>query len=166
MYSKIDVNEIKAFVESCGPDTRLYVGCDSEKIKFNGEWYADYILAVIVHVDGNHGGRIFGKVIRERDYDKNKNKPRMRLMNEAIKVAELYLELAAVVNNRDIEVHLDLNPDERFGSSCVVDEAIGYIRGMCNVIPMVKPSSWCASYCADRLKELPGRYNERFKKRA
>jgi predicted RNase H-related nuclease YkuK (DUF458 family) len=36
----------------------------------------------------------------------------------------------------------------------VLQEAIGYIRGTCNVIPMVKPKAFAASYAADRLKGL------------
>jgi len=56
--------------------------------------------------------------------------------------------------DRDVEVHLDINPDEMHGSSCVVQQAIGYIRGTCNVIPMVKPDAFAASYAADRLKSL------------
>jgi predicted RNase H-related nuclease YkuK (DUF458 family) len=40
------------------------------------------------------------------------------------------------------------------GSSCVVQQAVGYIRGMCNVTPMVKPEAFAASYAADRLKEI------------
>jgi len=51
-------------------------------------------------------------------------------------------------------VHLDINPDEVHGSSCVVNEAIGYIRGMCNVVPMVKPNACAATNAADRLKSL------------
>jgi predicted RNase H-related nuclease YkuK (DUF458 family) len=39
-------------------------------------------------------------------------------------------------------------------SSCVVQQAIGYIRGTCNVIPMVKPQAFAASYAADRLRGL------------
>jgi predicted RNase H-related nuclease YkuK (DUF458 family) len=36
----------------------------------------------------------------------------------------------------------------------VVNEAVGYIRGMCNVVPFVKPRAFAASYAADRLKEV------------
>ena len=75
-------------------------------------------------------------------------------MTEVYKIADLYLQLADVLEDRHVEVHLDINPDEKYGSSCVVQEAIGYIRGMCNVIPMVKPRAFAASYCADRLKEI------------
>jgi predicted RNase H-related nuclease YkuK (DUF458 family) len=49
---------------------------------------------------------------------------------------------------------LDINPSEMHGSNCVIQEAIGYIRGTCNVIPLVKPEAFAASYAADRLKGL------------
>ena len=71
-----------------------------------------------------------------------------------MKVAELYLKLGDILEDREVEIHLDINPDEKHGSSCVISEAIGYIKGMCNVTPLVKPNSWAASHCADRFKEL------------
>jgi predicted RNase H-related nuclease YkuK (DUF458 family) len=98
--------------------------------------------------------KIFGSVERERDYEVKKSKPRMRLMNEVYKVSELYLKLADVLVDRAVEVHLDINPNEVNGSSCVINEAIGYIKGTCNVIPLVKPQAFAASYAADRLKGL------------
>ena len=154
MYNKkIDLEEVRAFVESCGPDTKIYLGCDSEKVKLNGVWYADYITAIVVHIDSKHGCKIFGQIERERDYDQQKNKPRLRLMTEVYKVADMYLQLSAIIAN-DIEVHLDINPDMMHNSSIVVNEAIGYIKGMCNVVPMVKPNAFAASYAADRLKSL------------
>jgi predicted RNase H-related nuclease YkuK (DUF458 family) len=73
-------------------------------------------------------------------------------MNEVYKIAELYLKLHDVLEDRELEVHLDINPNEIHGSSCVINEATGYIRGMCNVIPMVKPKAFAASYAADRYK--------------
>jgi predicted RNase H-related nuclease YkuK (DUF458 family) len=154
MYNKkIDLDEVKAFIESCGPDTKIYLGCDSEKVKMNGVWYADYIIAIVVHIDAKHGCKIFGQIERERDFDQQKNKPRMRLMTEVYKVADMYLNLSAIIAN-DIEVHLDINPDMMHNSSIVVNEAIGYIKGMCNVVPLVKPNAFAASYAADRLKSF------------
>jgi len=155
--SEIDIHELKAFVESCGPGTKLYLGCDSERLIMNGRWHADYILAAVVHMGGNHGCRIFGSLVREPDYDQRKDRPQMRLMNEVYKVSELYLKLAEIMPDYDIQVHLDINPDEKHGSSCVVQQAIGYIRGTCNVIPFVKPDAFAASYAADRLKDLRAR---------
>jgi len=75
-------------------------------------------------------------------------------MNEVYKIAELYQKLHDVLEDRIVEVHLDINPNEMHGSSCVINEATGYIRGMCNVVPMVKPNAFAASYCADRLKHI------------
>jgi predicted RNase H-related nuclease YkuK (DUF458 family) len=41
-----------------------------------------------------------------------------------------------------------------YNSNIVINEAIGYIKGMCNVVPLVKPNAFAASYAADRLKSL------------
>lgn len=151
---KLDIEEVKTFIDAQSPETKIYIGGDSERFLIDGVWCADYTLAVVVHINGNNGCKIFGEVQRERDYDQRKDRPRMRLMNETMKVAELYLKLHDVLENRDVEIHLDINPDERYGSSCVINEAVGYIKGMCNVVPMVKPRAWCASYAADRLKHI------------
>jgi predicted RNase H-related nuclease YkuK (DUF458 family) len=120
----------------------------------DNNWFADYTLAVVVHIDGKHGCKIFGEVQRERVYDQRNDKPRMRLMTEVYKIADLYLKLEDVLEDREVQVHLDINPSEMYGSSCVINEAVGYIRGMCNVVPMVKPKAFAASYAADRLKEI------------
>jgi predicted RNase H-related nuclease YkuK (DUF458 family) len=151
---KINLEEVSSFINSQTPETKIYLGCDSERFRMNDVWYADYILAIVVHIDGKHGCKLFGEVVRERDYDQKQSKPRYRLMNEAYKVSEMYLKLSDVLIDRDVEVHLDINPDEEFGSSCVINEAIGYIKGTCNVIPMIKPQAFAASYAADRLKGL------------
>ena len=154
MYKKqIDVHEVAQFLETCNTETKVYIGCDSERLQMDHIWYADYITAVVIHVNGNQGCKIFGAVARERDYEQHVNKPRMRLMTEVYKIADLYLALSEVVAH-DIEVHLDINPNEMHNSSVVVNEAIGYIKGMCNVIPLVKPDAFAASYAADRFKSL------------
>ena len=151
---QLNLNEVKEFISNQSPQTKIYIGCDSERVLIGNEWWADYILAVVVHIDGKHGCKLFGEVIRERDFDQKQNRPRMRLMNEVYKVSDLYLRLVDVIIDREVEVHLDINPNEIHGSSCVINEAIGYIRGTCNVIPMIKPNAFAASYAADRYKGL------------
>ena len=150
----INIEEVKEFIEAQGPNTRIYIGGDSTRFSQDGAWFADYTLAIVVHINGNNGCKIFGEVQRERDWDSKKDRQRMRLMTEVYKIAELYLKLQDVLEDREVSVHLDINPNELHGSSCVVNEAIGYIKGMCNVIPIVKPHAFAASYCADRLKEI------------
>ena len=149
---KIDIDEVKSFIEAQSPETKIYIGGDSERFNIGNDWYADYILCIVVHINGNNGCKIFGEVQRERDWDQKKNRPRMRLMNEVYKIADLYLKLQDVLEDREVEVHLDINPNELHGSSCVINEAVGYIKGMCNVIPLVKPNAFAASYAADRYK--------------
>lgn len=151
---KINIEEVAEYIGAQTPETKIYIGADSERFMIDGVWHADYTTVVVVHKDGNRGCKIFGEITRERDFDQQKDKPRMRLMNEVYKVAELYLKLAEVLEDRYVEVHLDINPDEHHGSSCVINEATGYIRGMCNVVPLVKPNAFAASYAADRLKEV------------
>jgi predicted RNase H-related nuclease YkuK (DUF458 family) len=150
----MNVQEVANFINKQDPETKIYIGGDSERFMINNVWHADYTLAVVVHYYGNRGCKIFGEITRERDFDQQKDKPRMRLMNEVYKIAELYMKLAEVLEDRHVEVHLDINPDEHHGSSCVINEATGYIRGMCNVVPLVKPNAFAASYAADRLKEI------------
>jgi predicted RNase H-related nuclease YkuK (DUF458 family) len=150
ILKELNLNEVKEFIDLQSPQTKIYLGCDSERFKLHDEWYADYTIAICVHIDGRHGCKVFGEVTRERDYDQRKDRPSLRLMNEVYKVAEVFAKLKEVIADRQIEVHLDINPDKIYGSSCVVQQAVGYIRGTCNVIPFVKPDAFAASIAADR----------------
>ena len=155
---KMNIDEVKEFISKQSPETKIYLGADSERVNVGGVWWTDYLLAVVVHIDGHHGCKVFGDIQRDRDYDKNLSKPRMRLFSEVVKIAEMYHKLEDVLVDRDIQIHLDLNPNEMFGSSCVISEAIGYIKGVCGIEPKVKPHSFAASICADRLKTLTTLY--------
>lgn len=154
MHRKIDIQEVRSYIEAQSPETKIYIGADSARFKKNGVWYADYTLAVVVHINGRHGCKIFGEVQTEIDYDHKASRPSLRLMNEVYKVAELYQKMADVIGEREVQIHLDINPSEMHNSSIVIQQAVGYIRGVCNVEPKVKPQAFAASYAADRLKEI------------
>ena len=147
-----NIEEVKQFIRAQSLETKIYLGADSERINIKGIWYADYTLAIVVHINGNSGCKIFGDVHRERDYDQKANKPSMRLMQEVYKVGDLFHELSDVLEDRHVEVHLDINPDEKHKSNIVVQQAVGYIKGTCNIDAQVKPRAFAASYAADRLK--------------
>lgn len=158
-----DIDEVIAFIDKQSPETKILIGSDSERNKVKitnsrGEpkmvWVADYMVVVVVHIDGCHGCKIFGQVTRELDYDGKLDKPALRLMNEVYKVAEVANKFVEVVGDREMEIHLDINPKKIHGSSCVVQQAVGYIRGVCNVIPLIKPNAPAASFAADRLKRV------------
>jgi len=148
---KIDVTEVTEFIQAQGPNTRIYLGADSIRYRVHREWWAEYTVAVVVHRDSRHGCKIFGEITQERDYDRRSDRPSMRLMNEVYRVSDMFQRLAPALAGRPVEIHLDINPSEMAGSHCVISQAIGYIRGTCNVIPMVKPAAFAASYAADRI---------------
>ena len=149
----LNIDQIKQYIDQSSPESRVYIGVDSERIMVKGVPYAVYTTAVVVHIDGNNGCKLFGGVDHERDYGPP-DKPNNRLMNEAYKVSDLYLKLAEVVEDREVEVHLDLNPDDQHLSSAVIAQAVGYVRGVCNVIPKVKPVAFAATAAADRYRSL------------
>jgi len=153
---KFDIGEICEFISNQSPATKIYLGADSQRYRRNGTWYADYTLAVVIHYEGRHGCKIFGDVQTELDYDQRKDRPSLRLMNEAIKLSALYHQLETVLTNRQVkvELHLDLNAKKIHASNFVVEQAIGYIRGTCNIEAKIKPDAWAATYAADRLKEI------------
>lgn len=151
---KLNLDEVREFIVNTSLSTKIYIGSDSARYRKGDVWHAEYCTVVVVHYDGNRGCKVFGQLQSERDYDQKKDKPRMRLMNEVIKTAQLYLDLADAIGDRSVEIHLDLNGSEKFGSSCVVKEAIGYVVGMCNVVPMIKPNSFAASIAADHLLKV------------
>jgi predicted RNase H-related nuclease YkuK (DUF458 family) len=165
MGKKIDIEEIRSFLANCGPATKVYIGTDSERFKNQGVWFADYITAVVIHMandaGGFRGGKIFGEVHRERDMDQRVDRPFNRMMKEAMRSAEIYLLLKEVLYDFEVEVHLDISADEINGSNVAAQAAVGYIKAMCNVTPILKSKdgfgggpSFAASFAADRLKEF------------
>ena len=150
----IDIDEVRAFIQSQSKETNIYIGADSYRFSEGNQWFADYTMVVVVHIDGKHGCKLFGETIREKDFDRRGDKPQLRLMNEVYKVADLYLKLVDVVQGKKVEIHLDLNPDPHYISHGVVQQAIGYIRGVCNISPRVKPHAFAASCAADRYRGI------------
>lgn len=147
---KFNWDEIKRFIDDESEASKIYIGVDSVAWKKNGKWFADFYKVIVVHKDSCHGCKIFGEVVTEEDYTVNKKKPSHRLWSEVYKVSELYLKLSQLTE-KDIEVHLDINPKKTYASNMIVEQAIGYIKGTCNVIPLIKPNAFAASYAADRL---------------
>ena len=150
-----DLEYVRQFILESSKETSIYIGADSERYRKNdGTWYADYTVAVVIHKDSSRGCRVFGKVDTQRDYDNRHDRPATRLMNEVYRAAQMYLDLLDVIGDRHCEVHLDINPDELYGSNCVIQQATGYIRGMCGFAPKVKPDAFSASCAADRFKQI------------
>jgi predicted RNase H-related nuclease YkuK (DUF458 family) len=151
---EMNIEEVREFIRNSSESSCVYIGADSERYRKDDHWQADYTVAVVIHIDGSRGCKVFGQISTERDYDKRHDRPAYRLMNEVYRASQMYLDLFEAIGDRHVEVHLDINPDEMHGSSCVIQQATGYIRGMCGFAPKVKPDAFAASYAADRLKEI------------
>ena len=127
----------------------VYLGGDSQRFKRKGQWFAKFTVVLIIHINNKAGGKIFHYTEVEPVYDQHKNKPRLRLMTEVRKIVDTYIEFGELLEDRNVEIHLDLNSDEKHASNIVVKEAMGYVRGMCGFDPLVKPDAWAAAHCAD-----------------
>ena len=153
-FTEKQLIEVKEFIANSSESTKIYFGADSSKFKSKGKWNATYTVVVVIHKDGCKGAKVFGYSETEPDYDKKFSRPAYRLMNETYKVSELFLVLTDFIGDREVEIHLDINPDEMHGSSCALHQAIGYVKGMCGIEPKVKPCAFAASYAADRAGNL------------
>ncbi len=150
MFTETEKTEITQFLNNMPADSSVYIGCDSVKFKKNGQWFARYNVAFIIHLASKHGGKIFHTTSIERDYDPKKEKPRMRLMNEVYKGVEVYMEFAELLEELPVEIHIDVNSDAAHNSNIVLREALGYIKGMTGLEGKSKPDAWAASHAGDR----------------
>lgn len=128
---------------------KIYIGTDSKRYRKDNVWYAKFATAVVIHREGNHGCKVFVIQSTERDYDAKKSKPMNRMMTETYKTTEVYEALKSTLGTKQVEIHLDINPSEIHGSNCALTQAVGYIRGVCDINPKVKPFALAASFAAD-----------------
>ena len=146
-------DKVIEYLEEASETSQIYLGCDSQRkklrVKGRSVWFAIYTVALVIHIDGSKGCKIFYITSREPDYDRKLNRPAMRMMNEVYKVAEAYAQIAEYIGDRYFEIHLDINPKEAHGSNCVMKQAIGYIQGVCQTEPKIKPFAFAASKAAD-----------------
>ena len=40
---KLNIQEVKSFIEAQTPETKIYLGADSARYKYKDKWYADYM---------------------------------------------------------------------------------------------------------------------------
>lgn len=138
----LDMQEVLDAIKSSSKTTRVYVGADSKRVKKK----VVYVTVVVLHYDGNKGGKIFKEICVEPWYGNIKG----RLMNEVYRAIGVAYQLVEHLDGRAFEIHLDLNPDPRHKSNVAVKEAVGYVLGTFGFKPKLKPEAWCGSAVADR----------------
>ena len=70
-------------------------------------------------------------------------------MREVYLVAECFELFMDQLIDREVEIHLDINPNEKHKSSSVVSQACGYVMGMTGIQPKIKDEAFAASHAAD-----------------
>ena len=119
----------------------IHVGCDSHK---RGDTYV--FAVVIAGYVRRRGGTFYFH--RKRSKDNTLDSIPFRLMKET----ELALDIANILRStfpaREINVHLDLNPDKRYLSSKILTSAVSWVNSYGHNV-IVKPYSWASSSLAD-----------------
>lgn len=138
----LDMPEVIKAIQESSMATKVYVGADSKRVKKK----VVYVTVVVLHFDGNKGGKIFKEISVEPWYGNIKG----RLMNEVYKAIGVAYQLTDHLQGRAFEIHLDLNPDPKHKSNVAVKEAVGYVLGTFGFKPKLKPEAWCGSAVADR----------------
>lgn len=138
----LDIPEVIKAIQESSMATKVYVGADSKRVKKK----VVYVTVVVLHFDGNKGGKIFKEISVEPWYGNIKG----RLMNEVYKAIGVAYQLTDHLEGRPFEIHLDLNPDPKHKSNVAVKEAVGYVLGTFGFKPKLKPEAWCGSAVADR----------------
>ena len=123
------------------PDTKIYIGADSQNIKTE----TIYAEVIILH-HGNSGGHVL-----YTKYSVKRIKSSFeRLWNEV----DSSINLAIFLEENGIQkidyIDLDLNPDPKYKSNEVLRAALGYVESM-GFKARVKPNATAASCCADYL---------------
>lgn len=149
---KFDLDLVKDTILK-SQDAKIYLGCDSVKIKRKRVKYATVIVIHFGAKNGcGRGAKVFGRIDYDEVKDAKASKPINRMLSEVNRIIEMYNLLEDVLVERidDVSIHVDINSDEQFGSNVAYGAALGMIKGMIGITPCFKPLSFAASFAADR----------------
>lgn len=144
------IEEAKEAIQASSPESSVYIGCDSKRFKRKNVWHARYMTVIIVHKDSSKGCQLFYNEQVLQDWSETKS-PKQRLLNEVMFCVNAALEVVEIIGERHYEVHLDLNPSQKYKSNAAVKEALGYVRGNLGVEAKIKPDAFAAMHAADHL---------------
>jgi predicted RNase H-related nuclease YkuK (DUF458 family) len=121
----------------------VHIGTDAQKSAKRMEF-----VTVICVLNPGKGGRVF----YTRRFDRKEQTLFEKLSLETWFSLELALrmneEFDLTVEQKQIWVHVDANPDTRYDSSDYVKQLAGMVAGSGFPV-LVKPDAWCASHVAD-----------------
>ena len=142
----IEYNKIIEIIRkvSSFKDHLVIVGSDSVKL---GEEFVFANAICILNKDNYYDRRFF--YLRRRILDDTYYNLSKRLLKETEESINIASDLQEKVKGLNIEIHSDINFDEKYPSSKMKNTIIGYING-CGFDCKIKPDSFVASGIADR----------------
>lgn len=157
--SKVDPLQFTKEILERYPDTKIYIGCDSQN-KERVCVYATVIAYRFTYVGTRRGARyIYYKEVVDKTKDKF-----TRLWGEV----ERSLGLAVWLRDQGFDIYqidLDFNEKSNTGSHDMVASGTGYVIGQ-GFNCTVKPQLQCASRCADHIVKKRVRRRRQYKKKA
>lgn len=153
-----DYAEIKRFIRNSHPDSRVYIGCDSVRKDVRGKAFAVYSTVVCVHKSEGggvmRGCKVFHSTVKLPDYGKVIKSGKManlkaRMLQEVAFTLEVFDGIQDVLEDRDWEIHVDINSKPDCESHVALADAKGYVMGVTGKEPKFKPHGLAASFAAD-----------------
>lgn len=164
----IDWDFVNKEIRESSPETKIYIGVDSQRYQRSDEMWCAYSINIVLHINGANGGRCYEGITSERDFGNMD----LRLMNEVHKCLEGYGKVKEAIGERYVELHLDLNSDPSHPSNRVVKQACGYVTGVTgfestgkDARVKIKPHSWASSHVADRGCKKTAKYARKRRKK-
>ena len=140
---KVRVDDLKSVLsELCGQGGKIvHIGTDSQQAASK----TAFVTVISVLTPGKGGRAFFTKEIVPRI-----SSLRERLQKEAWMSLDTAMDMLAegMVNQGDITIHVDANPNEAFKSSTYVKELTAMVVSQGFSLKL-KPDSWCATHVAD-----------------
>jgi len=119
---------------------KLFIGTDSKTVQHTK------FSTVLVSYSPGHGGVLLKRSRRELKIASLQE----RLWKEAWYSVQLGLEITGRLRRAQIEIHLDVNCDERHRSGVYAPALVGLVTSQ-GFAYRIKPEAWCATCIADRL---------------
>lgn len=135
------IPDILQFVAEASRDGQaVHIGTDSQQVGRGTRF-----VTVVVILTPRKGGR----VAYRQETVRRIASLRERLLSEVWRSVDLGLRCSPFVGG-ELTVHIDANPVVAHRSSAYVQELVGLVVGQ-GFRALIKPRSWAATCCADRL---------------
>lgn len=130
----------------------ILIGCDSLPSRYKS---ATYVTVICIYREGRGAHIIYNRErkVRVRDLYERLWAEVEKALEVAVYLRESGIENMNKIQALDVNLHLDLNPDDGGGankSNSIIDAAVGYVTAM-GFSCSTKPNAPAASYCADWL---------------